>query len=65
MNARFLVNGALTGAAVAFLLTNETVQRTVIYSAVRVWLLAQEGIEEFKERFRDAAAEVRAAESQE
>jgi hypothetical protein len=55
------VRGLLIGAAAAYLLTNEDVQRTVIKGAVKVWSTLQGGIEEAKERFRDAEAEIQAA----
>lgn len=58
-NDRFL-KGLLVGAAAAYLLTNETVQRTAIKGAVKAWSLLQGGIEELKERFHDAEAEIRA-----
>lgn len=56
---RFL-KGALIGAAAAYILTNETVQHALIKNTVRVWDLLQGGIEEVKERFRDAEAEIQA-----
>jgi hypothetical protein len=59
---RFL-KGMLIGAAAAYLLTNESVQRTAIKSAVKVWSVLQGGVEEIKERFEDAEAEIRAAEA--
>jgi hypothetical protein len=59
-NDRF-VRGLLIGAAAAYLLTNEDVQRTVIKGAVKVWSTVQGGVEEAKERFRDAEAELQAA----
>jgi len=59
LNDRFL-KGLLIGAAAAYLLGNESVQRTAIKSAVRAWGLVQGGVEELKERFHDAEAEVRA-----
>jgi hypothetical protein len=55
------VRGLLIGAAAAYLLTNEEVQRTVIKGAVKVWSSVQGGLEEAKERFRDAEAEIQAA----
>jgi hypothetical protein len=58
-NDRFL-KGLLIGAAAAYLLTNENVQRTAIKGAVKVWSLLQGGVEEIKERFHDAEAEIRA-----
>ncbi|KAA6187042.1 hypothetical protein F2Q65_03935 [Thiohalocapsa marina] len=59
-NDRFL-KGLLIGAAAAYLLTNEDVQRTAIKGAVKLWSTVQGGVEEAKERFRDAEAEVHAA----
>jgi hypothetical protein len=58
-NDRFL-KGLVIGAAAAYLLTNESVQRTAIKGAVKVWSLLQGGVEELKERFHDAEAEIRA-----
>ena len=60
--SRFL-KGALVGAAAAYLLTNESVQRTVIRGAVQAWSSLQGGMEELKERFQDAEAELHAAEA--
>lgn len=59
---RFL-KGLLIGAAVTYLVTNEQVQRTAIKSVVKTWSLLQGGIEEVKERFGDAAAELRYGDS--
>lgn len=58
-SSRFL-KGMLIGAAAAYLLTNENVQRTAIKGAVKAWSLLQGGVEEIKERFHDAEAEIRA-----
>ncbi|MBF0340554.1 MAG: YtxH domain-containing protein [Magnetococcales bacterium] len=55
-----LIKGALIGAAAAYLLTNESVQRSTIRSLVKVWNLARGGVEELKERFQDAHAELQA-----
>lgn len=54
------VKGALVGAVVAYLLTNEKVQQNAIKAAVKSWTLLQGGVEEMKERFRDAEAELHA-----
>ena len=62
-NDRFL-KGLLIGAAAAYLLTNESVQRTAIKGAVKLWGGLQGGVEEIKERFHDAEAELQASESQ-
>lgn len=56
-----LLTGMVVGAAAAYLLSNETVQRTLIRAAVSVWSTVQGGLEEVKERFRDAEAEIAAA----
>ncbi|MCW2306963.1 hypothetical protein [Rhodobium gokarnense] len=54
------IKGALIGAAAAYILTNPKVQNAVIKGSVRAWDFLQGGIEEVKERFRDAEAEVQA-----
>jgi hypothetical protein len=59
-NDRFL-KGLLIGAAAAYILTNESVQRSAIKGAVKAWTLVQGGLEEVKERFQDADAELHAA----
>lgn len=56
-NDRFL-KGLLIGAAATYLLTNESVQRTAIKGVVQFWSALQGGIEEAKERFHDAEAEL-------
>ena len=53
-----LLAGLVAGAAVTLLLTNETVQRGLIRTLVGAWSQVQGGIEEVKERFRDAEAEL-------
>jgi hypothetical protein len=60
-DGRFL-KGVLIGAGITLLLTNEGVQRSAIRSVVKVWTTVYGGFEEIKERFRDAEAELRAAE---
>jgi len=52
--------GALIGAAVALLVTNESVQKGVVKTISRLTSVAQTGIEEMKEKFEDAKAEVKA-----
>lgn len=56
------VKGAITGAALTFLLTNDSVQKNTIKSVVKFWSMVQGGIEEIKERFQDAEAEIKAEE---
>jgi hypothetical protein len=58
LNERFF-KGLLIGAAAAYVLTNENVQRSAIKGAVKAWSLLQGGVEELKERFHDAEAEIR------
>ncbi len=52
--------GALLGAAVTLLVTNETVQKGVVKTVSRLSAAASAGIEEMKEKFEDAKAEARA-----
>jgi hypothetical protein len=54
------VKGAITGAAITFLLTNDSVQKNAIKSLVKFWSMLQGGVEEIKERFQDAEAEIKA-----
>lgn len=54
------IKGALVGAVLAYVLTNEKVQQTSIKSAAKAWRFMQGGLEEMKERFRDAEAELNA-----
>ena len=61
-NDRFL-KGLLIGAAATYLLTNDNVQRAAIKGVVKAWSLVQGGVEELKERFQDAEAELRAGEA--
>ena len=53
------VKGAITGATLTFLLTNDSVQKNAIKSLVKLWCLFQGGVEEIKERFKDAEAEIK------
>ncbi len=52
------VKGALIGAAVTFLLTNKTAQKTIFKAASKGSELFQAGMEEIKERFEDAKAQM-------
>ena len=62
-NPRFM-RGVLIGAAAAYLLSNEQVQQAAIRGMVQVWSLVQGGVEEMKERFRDAEAELHAGQGE-
>ena len=52
------IKGALLGAVGAYLLTNEKAQKTIFKSAVKASDMFQAGMEEMKERFEDAKAEM-------
>ncbi len=52
--------GALLGAAVALLVTNESVQKGVIKGVAALSAAAQSGLEEMKEKFEDVKAEAQA-----
>lgn len=63
MFARFnmsgdFVRGMAVGAAVTYILTNETVQKAIFRGIAGVIGTVQGGLEEVKERYRDAEAEV-------
>lgn len=63
-NPRF-IKGALIGALATYILTNEKVQQGAIRGAVKAWSMVQGGVEEMKERFRDAEAELHAGRMEE
>jgi len=50
--------GVLLGAALALLVTNDTVQKAVLKGTASVWTAAQSGVEEVKEKFEDVKAEI-------
>ena len=52
--------GALVGAGVTVLLTSETVQKAVVKTLSRGMAAASAGVEEMKEKYEDAKAEVEA-----
>ncbi len=54
--------GALLGAGVALLVTNDTVQKTVVKAVSAAMGMAAAGVEEIKEKFEDARAEAEAEE---
>ncbi|PID40001.1 MAG: hypothetical protein CR984_05470 [Proteobacteria bacterium] len=51
------IKGLLVGAGATLLVTNPTVQNAVVKGAVAAWSAVVGGIEEVKERIRDAKAE--------
>ncbi len=56
-NGEFL-KGALVGAAVGYLLTNEKAQKTLMKTIAKGTQMFQMGVEEMKERFEDVKAEM-------
>lgn len=58
-NPRFLT-GAVLGGLVTYVLTNEAAQRKLMGGLAQLWLGLQGGLEEAKERFRDAQSEAQA-----
>ncbi len=54
------VKGALIGAVGAYLLTNKDAQKTIFKTVAKGTEMFQAGIEEMKERFEDAKAEMQA-----
>lgn len=52
--------GAIIGTGVALLVTNETVQKAVVKTVSKGMAAASAGVEELKEKFEDAKAEVEA-----
>ncbi|NQY21226.1 MAG: YtxH domain-containing protein [Campylobacteraceae bacterium] len=54
------IKGALIGAAVTFLLTNKGAQDTIMNAASKGSELFQAGMEEMKERYEDARAQMEA-----
>lgn len=55
------LTGAIIGGLVTYIATNEAVQRAAINGAARLWLGMKSGMEETKERFRDAESEIKSA----
>ena len=56
------IKGALIGAVATFILTNENAQRAIFKGFAKVSGLCEAGIEELKERYEDAKAEVNSQE---
>jgi len=50
--------GAILGAAVVFILTNDTVQKALMSGVAKLWTTAQAGVEELKEKYQDVKAEM-------
>ena len=54
------IKGALIGAVGAYLLTNETAQKAIFKGIAKTTSMFQAGMEEMKERYEDAQAELEA-----
>lgn len=52
------LKGALIGAVATFILTNENAQKAIFKGFAKVSSLFESGIEELKERYEDAKAEI-------
>lgn len=52
------LKGALIGAVATFILTNENAQKAIFKSFAKISSLFESGIEELKERYEDAKAEI-------
>ncbi len=52
------IKGLVVGAGVAYVLTNPTVQRSLVKGAVALWSAVQGGVEEVKEQIEDIKAEM-------
>ncbi|WP_027183716.1 hypothetical protein [Desulfovibrio inopinatus] len=52
------IKGLVVGAGVAYLVTNPTVQRSLVKGAVTLWTTIQGGVEEVKEQIEDIKAEM-------
>lgn len=50
--------GAILGAAVVFIVTNDTMQKALMTGMAKLWTTAQAGIEELKEKYQDVKAEM-------
>lgn len=62
---RHFLGGLAVGSVVTLVLANPDVQRALFRGVARVALVARSGLEEIKERFHDAEAEVVMEESAE
>ncbi len=58
LNNHDFIKGALIGAAVGYVLTNEKAQKTIMKTVAKGTQIFQMGIEEMKERFEDVKAEM-------
>ena len=52
------LKGFLIGAGATLLLTNSSIQKTLVKGTVKLWSIVQGGVEEVKEQFQDVKAEM-------
>lgn len=57
-NTAGFIKGALIGAGITYLLTNEKAQQAIFKAIVKAGSMLEAGVEELKERFEDAKAEI-------
>lgn len=60
-----LLRGLLIGGAAAYILTNESAQKAIIKTGVKLFGALAGGVEEFKEKIMDAKAELEAQKEEE
>lgn len=60
LNSSEFIKGALIGVAAGYLLTNEKAQKAIFKTIAKGTSMLQMGVEEMKERFEDAKAEMEA-----
>ena len=60
LDSKDFVKGALIGAGVTYVLTNENVQNAIMKMVAKGVNLFQGGVEEMKEKYEDAQAEIEA-----
>lgn len=58
LNNDDFIKGALIGAAIGYVLTNEKAQKTIMKTVAKGTQMFQMGVEEIKERFEDVKAEM-------
>lgn len=60
-NTAGFLKGALVGAGVGYILTNEKAQQAIFKAIIKASELFQTGVCELKERYEDAKAEIEAS----
>ncbi|MEM1312949.1 MAG: hypothetical protein AAGI51_00230 [Pseudomonadota bacterium] len=60
MTSSQFITGAVVGGLATYVLTHPAAQRAMINGAAQLWMALKGGVEETRERFRDAEAEIKA-----